>query len=266
LRNIYDAASNPKGEVNDNTFEPLVSANDKATNESIGLRFKLLKQLGAYAGALKSLCEADLAAAIDKTSTDLDGALVGLRKTYKNASGKELKLSDDDLHLIATAVDTLGKEFVEEKRRKAVATIVETADPAVQETVGLVSHDLGSSSELKDLSRQSLSNTYGSARSAYLRERASMKFEQRVEFLGRLRGLKEAEAANDAFFDNVAEGAKAIGVAHAKLAEAVKQKRSDLNLKGLAAAIGEVADRAKSTREFYQKLKAAEKAATAPAS
>lgn len=266
MRNIYDAASNPKSDVREDVFAPLVAPNDEQTSKNLQLRFQLLDQLGAYAGALKDLVSFDIATGIDNASTDLAGALVGLRTTYKNTSGKELPLSADDLGLIATAVDTLGKEIAEEKRRRAVATIVEKANPAVQDTANLIAKEFGADSGMKVLARESVSNAYGSMRIAYLRERSTMSFEERLAFLQRLNDLHQAVGSTDAFFDDVSKGASAIGVAHGKLLAVVQGKAVDLSTTaGLAAAIGDLKQRADSARDFYKKLKAANAAAATPA-
>jgi len=260
LRQMYDVASNPAESPKDDTFAPLVAASDKQTYEALQVRFKLLNKLGDYAGALKALCEADVNTEIDKAAADLDGSLVGLKTTYKESSGKEANLSDDDIHLIATAVNAIGKEIAEAKRKEAIQTIVVRANDAVQQANQLVSDDFGSNSQLKSFTKQNIASGYGSLRTAYLRDRATMTFEQRLRVLNNLRMLKAAESASEGFFDDVAKGAKAIGAAHRKLTDAVSADQFDI--KGLAVAVGEISERAKSAREFYGKLKAADKRET----
>lgn len=251
-REMYDVASDPTQVPTDKTFAPLVSPQDEATHQALQLRFALLDSLGSYAGALRVLCETDFASEIDEAATDLNGALVGLRDTYKDASGNAAPLGDTQIQLIATAVATIGKEVVEAQRRKAVRTIIMQVDPAVQLAAELLSRDLGRGSSLAQYVQSNFSNAYGSTRTVYLRQRQSMTFEERLAALEYLRTMKQAELGSGDFFDSVSQGAAAIGKGHGEMARAVSD--DDFNVKGLASTVGEIVKRAKEAKKFYQTL------------
>lgn len=259
-RNIYDVAADPKKGPTDATFQGLFTGDsgvlggkDKA--ERLALRLRVLDQLASYSSALQRLAEADFDKEIDAAAKDLNGSLVGLRDSYRKASGSDLPISDADLGIIATAVNAIGKAVVEAKRRAAIKTTIVKADPAVQKATGLIVADLGRESELASFVQQALSNSRGSVQQAYNleRERPGSTFEARHALLVRARQLYDAEIGTPPFFAAVSDGAAATGKAHAALRRAVEG--DDFSSAEAARLIGELEAQVKSVQAFYKSIR-----------
>jgi hypothetical protein len=259
-RNLYDVAGDPNRGPTDATFEGLFTGDvgmpggrEKAAR--LALRVQILDQLSSYASALQQLADADVTEDIDEAARKLNGALVGLGRTFEKAAGKSLPIRDADLGAIATAVNAIGKTVAEVKRRAAIRTAIEKADPAVQAATALVAADLGSESELAAFVRQAISNSRGSLQQAYnlQRVRPGSTFDERFEMLARIRQLYEAEINSPAFFAAVSDGTRAVGAAHAALKQAVDD--GDFSSAEVAKRIGELEVHAKSVRDFHKSLR-----------
>lgn len=260
-RNIYDVAGDPQKGPTDRTFEGLFTGDvgipgGKEKAERLALRLRVLDQLANYSSALQQLSEADFAKDIDAAAKDLNGSLVGLRETYKKASGKDLPITDADIGIIATAVNAIGKAVVEAKRRAAIKTVIVKADSAVQNATKLIASDLGRDSDLASFVKEALSNSRGSVQQAYnlQRTRANSTFDVRYAMLVRARQLYDAEITTPAFFAAVSEGATAAGKAHQALRTAVEA--DDFSSPEAAKLIGELEVYVKSVRAFYKSLQA----------
>lgn len=259
-RNIYDVASDPSKGPTDTTFQGLFTggAGDlgKEKAERLALRLRVLDQLANYSRALQELAAADFAEDITAAAADLNGSLVGLRDTYKKASGNDLPISDADIGIIATAVDAIGKAVVEVKRRAAIKTVIIKADPGVQKATNLIASDLGPDSDLASFVREALSNSRGSLQLAYNleRKRASSTFDSRYAMLLRARQLYDAELNTLPFFAAVSDGAAAAGKAHGALRTAVE--KGDFSSADAAKLIGELMVYVKSEQAFYKSLQA----------
>jgi hypothetical protein len=256
-RNIYDVAADPQKGPTDKTFQGIFTGDvgtpdGQQKAERLTLRLRVIDQLGDYSSALQKLAEADFDKDIDAAAKDLNGALVGLRQTFKNASGKDLPLSDADIGIIATAVNAIGKAVVETNRRTAIKTVIIRADPGVQNATVLIALDLGRDSELADFVKQSLRNTRGSVQQAYNLERNRLSFESRYSLLIRARQFYNAETTAPAFFAAVSEGARAVGKAHHALKTAVETDQ--FSSAEAAKFIGELETYAKSVQAFDKSL------------
>lgn len=260
-RNIYDVAGDPQKGPTDSTFQGMFTGNigipeGKEKADRLGLRLRVLDQLANYSSALQQLTEAEFAKDIDAAATDLNGSLVGLRDTYKKASGKDIPISDADIGIIATAVNAIGKAVVEAKRRAAIKTVIVKVDPAVQNATGLLASDLGRESDLVSFVKEALSNSRGSVQQAYNleRARANSTFDTRYAMLVRARQLYDAEIMTPTFFAAVSEGSTAAGKAHQALRKAVEA--DDFSSAEAAKLIGELEFYVKSVQAFYKSLKA----------
>ena len=143
-RKMYDVAANKSLAPKDVTFEGLFKESDSVKYQ---IRIAVLEKLGNYAKALDNLATADFRKDIDAASTDLYGSLSGLSATYKKVTDTDLPLKDDQLKLIATAVDAIGTVIVETKRRDAIKTIIIQTDEAVQNAAKLLEVEFGKDSE-----------------------------------------------------------------------------------------------------------------------
>jgi hypothetical protein len=262
-RNIYDVAGDPGRGPTDATFQGLFSGDagvlgGKEQGERLALRLAALDQLSAYSGALQELAEADVGKDIDAAAAKLTGSLIGLRDTYRKASGQDLPLGDADIGIIATAVDAIGRGVVEGKRRAAVKSVILRADPAVQKVTGLIAADLGSQSDLASFVQAALTNSRGSVQQAYNLERVrpASTFDARYAMLLRARQIYDAERATPAFFAAVSAGASAAGQAHQALRKAVEADR--FSSAEVAKLIGELEAHVKSVQAFHKTLRAAD--------
>jgi hypothetical protein len=260
-RNIYDVAGDPQRGPTDATFQGLFAGDagvlgGKEKAERLASRLAALDQLGAYSSALQELAEADVGKDIDAAAAKLNGSLIGLRNTYKKASGRDLPLSDADIGVIATAVDAIGRGVVEAKRLAAIKSVIVRADPAVQSVTGLIAAELGSASDLASFVQAALSNSRGSVQQAYNLERLrpTSTFDARYAMLLRARQIYDAEMATPAFFAAVSEGAAAAGQAHRALREAVEVDR--FSSAEAAKLIGELEVHVKSVQAFHKTLRA----------
>jgi hypothetical protein len=258
-RKLYDVASDPQIGPTDATFKGLFSGDSGAQNgaekaERLTLRLRVLDQLSSYSIALQQLAEADFDTDIDAAAKDLDGALIGLRDTFKKASGNDLPVTDADIGIIATAVNAIGKVISEAKRHDAIKTTVTKADPAVQKATALIAADLGQDSELASFVKEAISNSRGSIQQAYNIERLrpNSTFDVRYSMLLRARQLYDAEANTPAFFAAVSKGASAVGKAHSALREAIEA--NEFSSAEMAKRIGELEVYVKSVQGFYKSL------------
>jgi hypothetical protein len=152
-RRIFSVASNPTLSPTENDFVPLLSGNDA---EELRLRLSLLEALGSYGNALKNLANADVSEEIDKASTELYGALTSLNTTYQKASGKTSPIGAQELGLIATAVDAIGKKIAEERDARCDLDDHREGKSRVQVSGKLIEQELGEDSELAQFVFQSL--------------------------------------------------------------------------------------------------------------
>jgi len=259
-RHLYDVAADPNKGPTDATFEGLFTGDGgvpggKEKAERLALRLRVLDQLSNYSSALQQLAEADFDKDIDEAAKDLNGALIGLRDTFKEASGSDLPLTDDDVGIIATAVNAIGKAVAEAKRRTAIKTTITKADPAVQSATELIASDLGQDSELASFVKQAISNSRGSLQQVYNLERVRSKstFDSRYSLLVRARELYGAEVNTPAFFAAVSRGAAAVGKAHSALRKAVEA--DDFSSDEVAKRLGELEVYVKSVRGFYDSIR-----------
>ena len=258
-RNLYDVAGNPQKGPTDTTFQGLFTGSggvlggeEKA--ERLALRLRVLDELANYSSGLQQLAEANFDKDIDAASKDLNGSLVGLRNTFKKASGTDLPITDADIGTIASAVNAVGKSIVETKRRAAIKTVITKADPAVQKATALIAADLGQASDLASFVKEALSNSRGSVQQAYNleRSRANSTFDTRYSMLLRARQLYDAEANTPAFFAAVSDGASAAGKAHHALRKAIEV--DDFSSAEAARLIGELEVHVKSVQRFSKSI------------
>ena len=258
-RNLYDVAGDPQKGPTDATFQGLFAEDGGVQNggekaKRLALRLRVLNQLANYSKALQQLAEADFANDIDRAAKDLNGSLIGLRNTFKEASGSDLPITDADIGIIATAVNAIGKTIVESKRHAAIKTAVTKADPAVQKATVLIASDLGRNSELANFVKEAISNSRGSVQQAYNLERTrpNSTFETRYSLLLRAHQLYHAEADTPAFFAAVSGGASAAGKAHTALRKAVEA--NTFSSAELAKRIGELEVYVQSMQDFYKSI------------
>ena len=277
MRNVYDIASDSSKFPKEDTFRGLFSVPLAATPtdippvtsmpalppkpttaEGIKVRLAVLSSLGKYSNALHELATADFRKDIDSAATDLDGALKGLRDDYGKATGKTSSISDQSIASIATAVDAIGAVIVEEKRRAAIAKIINEADKGVQEAAKLLADDFDAGAgKIPDYVTQSLRNAAGSLQQAYSTERTkpTSDFATRYRMLIDIQNAYQLADAAPSFFASIVGGAKSMATAHTALVAAVKDNK--FTSSEIVDDIGGLVRYAQSVQQFYKTLQAA---------
>lgn len=256
-RRLYDIASDPQTGVTQTVFVGVFDKRDSATGEKVDalkIRLQLLSQLGSYSKALEDLASADFQTGINDASKDLYGSLSGLSQTYKQATNQDLGITQEQLGLFATAIASLGDSIAEKARRDALRTIIVTSDPAVQKAAALLESELGKDSDLAKFAASNLENMQGSLQQAYnaQRTRPESTFQTRLAMLEEIRKLDRIVKGTPAYFEDVSVGARKLADAHAVLKKAVEAGK--LDTAEVAAAIGELATRAKAAKSFREAL------------
>lgn len=261
-RKIYDIAADtdqyPTGQMFDAVFTGAPDDSQKATR--LKIRLSVLNKLGAYATALSKLSSVDFQEGIESASTELNGALLGLKTTYHSSTKADLPLSDDHLSIISTAVRGIGGLIAEKKRAEAIKTIILNTDGAIQAAAGLISDEFrepkpGENREdLVEFVYQSLINVQGSIQIAYnvYRQRPDSQFGVRLAMLQDIWEARDRAIAAKNLLRGVAEAANKMGKAHHQLS--VAARGNDLETKEIIKAVGELVDYSKDVQKFYKKL------------
>jgi hypothetical protein len=217
---------------------------------------KLLENLADYASALQVLAAADYATDIDAASGELNGALVSLGATYKAATQKDIGLSERDFHVIATAINAIGKSVVAEKQQNAIRAIAPAADSAVQKAAALIVTDLAPDSGLARYVHTAVAQTRLALEVAYNRERESPSstFDGRLARLDSIRTMYRSERGTAALFSNISKGAKALGQSHSALVKAVNT--NEMTSQEFGKALADLQAYVKSVQYFQASLEA----------
>ena len=243
-RKIAEVAADPGQVPDESTFVGLLEG-----KESLAIRMMALEYLRAYSAALGDLSAADVRTDIDEASKDLYGALIGLRDAFKEETGKDVGIEDEDLATIATAVDAIGTVIAEAKRRTAIKTIVIKADPAVQNVSKLLRDEIPIFGEFV---KANLSTIETEMIKSYQKRAKNLTFDQRIKHIQRIRKQHEIARDSENFFKGLGIAADMLGKSHAALRAAVEKNK--FTTPELIEQIGELVDFAKSLREFYKGL------------
>jgi uncharacterized coiled-coil protein SlyX len=255
-RKLYDLASDPASSPDDNSFQGVFrrSTTGEATQtDALDVRLAVLDALGRYAGSVGRLATADVAADIEKAAVELNGALLSLRDHYAKLNGGESILGDRDLTMVATVVNSIGQAIAEAQRVRALRSIVEATDPAVQQIAATLAKELGAGSELARLTRMSLDTTVGSLQQAYNREKQASSFDRRLAALERIQATRQRAETIDSFFATVAESSATLANAHAQLKKALRQP-NPFSHRELTQSVSLLAERAQAAKRFHGRL------------
>lgn len=243
-RKIAEVAADPEQLPNEDTFVGLLEG-----KKSLAIRMKALTYLRDYSAALGNLSTADARGDIDEASKELYGALVGLKDTFKEETGKDVGIGDDDLAIIGTAIDAIGTVIAEAKRRGAIKTIVIKADPAVQNVSKLLRDEIPTFGEFV---RSNLSTIETEMIKSYQGRAAGLTFDRRLAYLQRIRKQHQIVRETESFFKDIGTAAGMLGTSHAALRMAVEKNK--FTTSELIKQIGELVDFTKSLRKFYKEL------------
>ncbi len=244
-RKIVSVASVTGELPDDGTFKGILS------EEQRQVRIVLLDLLGSYAAALGELANAEIRSDVDKAASDLYGSLGRLNSTFNKATGRDLPLSEDGIAAIATAIDAIGAQIVESRRRAAIKRIVIETNPAIQNVTALLSKELP---DLGPVAEVNISTVETEMIEAYAKEVGKLNLDQRISRLEKIRRINQGKLAARPFFEAVGAAAHQVGVTHQALFEAVSEDR--FTTKALVVEISELATFAKSIKAFHKKLAA----------
>lgn len=243
-RRINDIAAETGTSPDDDTFDAVIGGSNLKT------RIALLKGIESYARALSSLSSADFRKEIDSASKDLYGALGKLQDTYATITKNPSPLSTENLAIIATAVDAIGTALAEERRRDALRTVVIQSNPIIQRSMDLFKEEI---SLLMDFIISNLDTIYTEKLKAYQKESKNLNFNSRVSRLRDVRLSYERMNTTRYLLENLAKASTKIATAHQTLYENVV--RNEFTSKELVQEIRDVAELAKTIKEFNDKLK-----------
>lgn len=218
-------------------------------NKDFQIRIEAVNSLKNYSKALSELASANFREDIDKASSDLYGSMSGINSSIALLGGPAALISDASLKAIATAVDAIGARIVEEKRFDALQEIVTSTDDAVQKLVRLIGDDLdGFKTEIKS----NADSIYTDATEAYYKESDSLSYAERLERLDELDIMERRVTQAPKVVDQLDVAADQMGVAHAKLTEALEAGKYSTT--DLVKEIGRLRQEADRLKKFYASL------------
>ena len=243
-RKIVDAAADPSIVLEDEMFTGFFKG-----SENYKVRMKMLRLLRNYSKALGVLSSTGLREGVDRACKDLYGTLTGLKAAYEEAANEELDIKDKDLSGFATIINAMGTVVVEKKRRKAIKKVVKMASAPIQKICTYIKAELP---DYKDLVMTNLSTFIAEMKNYYLKEGASLNFEERLNFLEKIQQKHRQEAETGKFFDRLGRAVSRLAKTHDALLKATEKR--DFTNKELIKQIGALANEAKSFKAFYKDL------------
>lgn len=253
-RKLYDLAADPTLGPTDADLRGFFERDggDASPEQRLALRLNVLRGLSEYAKALETLAMTDVTVEVNEAATGLNGALGSLNLTYAAARGGQSIVSDEQLEVISGAVALIGRGISENKRRTAIAQILESSNSAIQAVASLIADELGPDSELASYAIQSVSNTRGSLQTGYNfgRTDPGSTFDARLATLRDIRSLYIAERELASYFTAVSAGARQLAEAHAKLLAATKGR----SVEDLYKAISELAGYGQEVQRLVNKF------------
>ena len=268
LKSIADSApcdyvsSSKSADCERLTFKSLQNKTDKyikRTNKRKSSYYaKANRALNTYSKALTGLAESGSKEQYQVSVGNLHNSINEFNESYKALGGDdEYAVKPEDISKVTSVIGSLGYMYVESRRNKALAEVITSVDPAITKLTGLISKNLESEevsllsynkrrSELQDkvddYSHTIQNLTIKNKRELSVATRAAMiteLFEEYIEL------QKE-----DAKTKSLAKSFAAVGKAHAKLAEAAREK--DFNTASVSEAISIIKEASKTNDELLE--------------
>lgn len=206
--------------------------------EDIALRLTLLSEIYKYSNALLIMSSDVELERIDKASRELYGALGALNQTIqKNTESIEAPLTNNDLQLVANAVNIAGRWFFERARLTAIKTSVEKADPVIKKAIELlltkeITKDGAWSKSLKLALESDAKNLFKVAQSID-------NVESRRALLSEAHQLYDQARSVDGTFERLNSSLEELKAAHSALSVAL-QDDSDINVKKALSSLSKL--------------------------
>lgn len=208
--------------------------------------YRANKAIGDYATALSELAVAGSRADIDIAASQLYGSMSSMNAQYKTIKDTtDNVFKDEDFALFSRVVAEIGSAVVEEKRNRALKSIVIDADPKIALLCDLVDSQLGSSGIDEGLvvGRNYILTEELKEYRANASRQTSLEW-RRAE-IRKLYGLKEGVNTSKLYVQNAQKAIRAIKSTHAVLASELAQDR--FNSAAIASSVG----RLKSLNSHY---------------
>ncbi len=228
--------------------------------EELQVRIDVLKGLSAYAQGLASLASDDQITQFDDATKTLGQQLISLDKQQPiKGSG----VTDTEMKAFATAVDALGRMFIQYKREAALKQVIHDHDGDVQNICHLFSSEIGGSAPAGGVPpprglRNQLWNEYTQATTDYdlfiQRNKARMSPTDEFNAINQLATMIQQQAAGDAMLVATARAIDQLAKTHSNLNQAFETQNGGLN-----AMITQLQAEAKSIADFYNGLNTSKK-------
>ena len=205
--------------------------------EDIALRLTLLSEISKYSDALLIISSDVELERIDKASRELYGALGALNQTIQQTT-KSVKapLSDNDLQLVATAVNIAGRWFFERARLDAIKTSVEKADPVIKKAIELLTTEIKKDGVWSKSLKLSLESE---AKNLFKVAQSIKKIESRRTLLSEAQQLYEQASFVDGTFKRLNSSLEELKTSHSALSDAL-QNDSDVNIKKALSSLSKL--------------------------
>ena len=227
--------------------------------EALQVRIDVLQGLSAYAQGLASMASDSQIKQFDAETQKLGQQLISLDKEKPI---KGTGISDDEMAAFATAVDAMGRMFIEYKRKEALKQVIKSHDDDVQKICHLFSREIGGSSPADGVPprglRNQLWNEYTQVLTNYDwfvgKNKARLSPTEEFAAISQLASMLEQQATADALLAATSGALDQLAKTHSNLSEAFETQNGGLN-----AMIAQLRADAKNIEDFYSGLTSAQK-------
>jgi len=240
-RKFTSIAANYKGDhakkFNFDVLDAINTAVTPAQQTQLAI-YRANQSLGQYAAALAALANADVQTDVDAASTELYGALTSFNSQYQTIKGDDVELfNQQEVATIQAAITAIGSEIVEQRRRKAIKSIILAAKDNINLVCDVIISQLNSAGIADGiaLSRKFiLANQIKEYR--VISAKNSSKLIPRTKEVRRLWNLQQGMLNSTALVEQSTKGISEIKAAHATLADEVAN--DEFSSIAIANAIG----------------------------
>jgi hypothetical protein len=171
-------------------------------------------------------------------------------------------VTDTEMAAFATAVDAMGRMFIEYKRQEALKKVINDHNDDIQKICHLFSAEIGGSSAAKGVPPKGLRNQLWNEYTQVMtdddlfiqKNKLRMSAMEKIEAINQLATMVQERAAADAMLTATSRALDQLGKTHSNLGEAFETQNG-----GLAAMIAQLQADAKSIADFYNGLTSSQK-------
>jgi hypothetical protein len=227
--------------------------------EVLQVRIDVLQGLGAYAQGLASLASDDQITQFDSETKKLGQQLVSLDKE-KPIEGTGVTASE--MAAFATAVDAIGRMFIEYKREVALKKVISDHNDDIQKICQLFSTEIGGSTASNGVPPKGLRNQLWNEYTQVMtdddlfiqKNKLRMTATEKFNAISQLASVVQEQAAADAMLIATSRALDQLAKTHSSLDEAFETENG-----GLAAMIAQLQADAKNISDFYNGLTSSQK-------